>query len=344
MQRADFSFELPEELIAKYPLKDRSKSRLLRLNGDSGDISHGQFEDILQFLQAGDLIIFNDTRVVPARMYATKESGGKAEILVERLLAECEALVHIKSSNKTKAGTRLFIGKASLEVIGRDGEFYHVQSIEPLQQIMEQHGEMPLPPYINRPEEDSDKQRYQTVYAKQDGAVAAPTAGLHFTQEVIQQLQKRGVRCAYVTLHVGAGTFQPVRVDDIKTHKMHSEWYEVNQETISAINATRQNGGRIIAVGTTSMRTLESIALNDSLEACTGDTDIFIYPGFKFKLVDCLITNFHLPESTLMMLVSAFSGTENIRHAYQQAIELRYRFFSYGDAMFLTRRSEDDEV
>lgn len=344
MQRSDFSFELPKELIAKYPLEDRSKSRLLHLDGNSGAINHTHFEDIRSLLQAGDLIIFNDTRVVPARMHAMKESGGKAEILVERLISDREALVHIKSSNKSKPGTKLSVGENILEVVGRSGEFYQVSASDSLKQTMEQYGEMPLPPYIDRAQEESDKNRYQTVYAKQDGAVAAPTAGLHFTEQLIQQLQADGVRCAYVTLHVGAGTFQPVRVDDIKTHQMHSEWYEVSTDTITAINETKANGGRIIAVGTTSLRTLESIALKGNLEACTGDTDIFIYPGFEFKLVDCLITNFHLPESTLMMLVSAFSGKDQIKAAYQEAINLRYRFFSYGDAMFLTRKETTNEI
>lgn len=344
MQRSDFSFELPKELIAKYPLTDRSKSRLLHLDGNSGTINHRHFEDIRSLLQAGDLIIFNDTRVVPARMHAVKESGGRAEILVERLISDQEALVHIKSSNKSKPGTKLAVGETTLEVIGRSGEFYQVQANRSLKETMEAHGEMPLPPYIDREEEDSDKNRYQTVYAKQDGAVAAPTAGLHFTEELMAQLNEQGVRSAFVTLHVGAGTFQPVRVDDIKTHQMHSEWYEVSEDTINAIAETKANGGRIIAVGTTSMRTLESIALHEKLEACTGDTDIFIYPGFEFKLVDCLITNFHLPESTLMMLVSAFSGQQHIMAAYQEAIDLRYRFFSYGDAMFLTKQESANEI
>ena len=344
MQRSDFSFELPKELIAKYPLTDRSKSRLLHLDGNSGTINHRHFEDIRSLLQAGDLIIFNDTRVVPARMYAVKESGGRAEILVERLISNQEALVHIKSSNKSKPGTKLTVGETTLEVIGRSGEFYHVQTNQSLKETMEAHGEMPLPPYIDRVQEDSDKNRYQTVYAKQDGAVAAPTAGLHFTEELMAQLTVQGVRTAFVTLHVGAGTFQPVRVDDIKTHQMHSEWYEVSEQTVNAIKETKASDGRIIAVGTTSMRTLESIALHETLEACTGDTDIFIYPGFEFKLVDCLITNFHLPESTLMMLVSAFAGQDHIMAAYQEAIDSRYRFFSYGDAMFLTKQDTANEI
>ena len=344
MQRSDFSFDLPKELIAKYPLTDRSKSRLLHLDGNSGTINHRHFEDIRSLLQAGDLIIFNDTRVVPARMHAVKESGGRAEILVERLVSDQEALVHIKSSNKSKPGTRLTVGETTLEVTGRSGEFYQVLANRSLKETMEAHGEMPLPPYIDRAEEDTDKNRYQTVYAKQDGAVAAPTAGLHFTEELMAELETQGVRTAFVTLHVGAGTFQPVRVDDIQTHQMHSEWYEVTQDTINAITETKTSGGRIIAVGTTSMRTLESIALHENLEASTGDTDIFIYPGFEFKLVDCLITNFHLPESTLMMLVSAFSGQQHIMAAYQEAIDLRYRFFSYGDAMFLTKQENANEI
>ena len=342
MQRTDFSFQLPEELIAKYPLAQRSKSRLLQLDGNTGQINHSAFENILQLVSPGDLIIFNDTRVVPARMQAVKESGGKAEILVERLLSETEALVHINASNKTQPGTKLYIGEYLVEVLGREDQFYLIRSTSALKEVMEALGEMPLPPYIDRAQEEDDKDRYQTVYAKQDGAVAAPTAGLHFTDDLIAELQQLGVNTAFVTLHVGAGTFQPVRVDDIKTHQMHSEWYEVSQQTIDAILATKAAGKRVIAVGTTSLRTLESIALNERLEACTGDTDIFIYPGFEFKLVDCLITNFHLPESTLMMLVSAFAGKDNIMNAYEQAIAERYRFFSYGDAMFLTRKDNHE--
>jgi S-adenosylmethionine:tRNA ribosyltransferase-isomerase len=342
MQRTDFSFQLPEELIAKYPLAQRSKSRLLQLDGNTGQISHSAFENILQLVVPGDLIIFNDTRVVPARMHAVKESGGKAEILVERLLSDNEALVHINASNKTRPGTKLYIGEHLVEVLGREDQFYLIRSTSALKEVMDALGEMPLPPYIDRAQEEDDKDRYQTVYAKQDGAVAAPTAGLHFTDDLIAELQQQGVNTAFVTLHVGAGTFQPVRVDDIKTHQMHSEWYEVSQQTIDAILATKAAGKRVIAVGTTSLRTLESIALNDQLEACTGDTDIFIYPGFEFKMVDCLITNFHLPESTLMMLVSAFSGKDNIMNAYEQAIAERYRFFSYGDAMFLTRKDNHE--
>ena len=338
MQRTDFSFELPEELIAKYPLENRSKSRLLHLDGNSGAITHSQFENILNLVNSGDVIVFNDTRVVPARMHAVKESGGKAEILVERLLSDTEALVHINASNKTKPGTKLTVGSHLIEVLRRQDQFYHIQSSSSLKEIMESHGEMPLPPYIDRQQEEGDKERYQTVYAKQDGAVAAPTAGLHFTDDLMSELKSKGIGIAFVTLHVGAGTFQPVRVDDIKTHQMHSEWYEISQETVEAINAAKQSGNRVIAVGTTSMRTLESVALLDKFEACTGDTDIFIYPGFEFKVVDCLITNFHLPESTLMMLVSAFAGQKNIMNAYQQAIDERYRFFSYGDAMFLSKK------
>lgn len=338
MQRTDFSFELPEELIAKYPLEDRSKSRLLQLDGNSGQICHSQFENILDLVNSGDVIVFNDTRVVPARMYAVKESGGKAEILVERLLTDTEALVHINASNKTKTGTKLMIGSHQVEVLARKDQFYHIQSSSSLKQLMDAHGEMPLPPYIDRGQEEGDKERYQTVYAKQDGAVAAPTAGLHFTDELIDKLHDKGVNTAFVTLHVGAGTFQPVRVEEIKNHQMHSEWYEISQETVDAIKQAKQSGHRVIAVGTTSMRTLESVALLDTFAACTGDTNIFIYPGFEFKIVDCLITNFHLPESTLMMLVSAFAGQGNIMAAYKIAIDERYRFFSYGDAMFLSKK------
>ena len=342
MRLSDFNFELPERLIAKYPLSERSASRLLSLNCNSGELSHGYFEGIVDLIQATDLIIFNNTKVIPARMFGSKASGGKVEILIERLNSETEATAHIKASNKTKPGTELFIGDYKLVVTGRSEEFYILKSEQPLSEIMSEHGHMPLPPYIDRADDASDSERYQTVYAEREGAVAAPTAGLHFTEELLAKIIDKGASTAYVTLHVGAGTFQPVRVDNVKEHVMHSEWYEISEETVAKINETKARGGRIIAVGTTSVRTLESAAMSigetGELSATSGDTDIFIYPGYQFQLVDVMITNFHLPESTLMMLVSAFAGSENIRQAYQEAIDNEYRFFSYGDAMLLTRK------
>ena len=342
MHLSDFNFELPERLIAKYPLSQRSASRLLSLDGNSGALSHGYFEDIVELIQATDLIIFNNTKVMPARMFGTKASGGKVEILIERLNSDTEATTHIKASNKTKRGTELFVGKYKLVVTGRSDEFYTLSSEQSLSEMMSEHGHMPLPPYIDRADEMSDTERYQTVYAEHEGAVAAPTAGLHFTEELMSKIVSKGADTAYVTLHVGAGTFQPVRVDNVEEHVMHSEWYEISEDTIAKIKETKARGGRIIAVGTTSVRTLESAAMSvdelGELSATSGDTDIFIYPGYEFQLVDAMITNFHLPESTLMMLVSAFAGTENIRKAYQEAIDSEYRFFSYGDAMLLTRK------
>jgi S-adenosylmethionine:tRNA ribosyltransferase-isomerase len=340
MQLSDFHFELPEELIAKYPLANRSASRLLALEGPTGDIAHRTFKDILDYVNPNDLMVFNNTRVVPARVFGTKDSGGKVELLIERILGSNEAITHIKASNKTRPGTIIRVAEHELEVLDREGEFYRVTSASGILNVLHQHGHMPLPPYIDRPDEESDKERYQTVYAEKEGAVAAPTAGLHFTDEILAQLSAKGVQTAFVTLHVGAGTFQPVRVDDIREHEMHSEWYEVDEQTAELIKQTKQAGGRIIAVGTTSVRTLETLAMAGEITASSGDTDIFIYPGYEFKLVDAMITNFHLPESTLMMLISAFAGREQVMSAYRAAVEEKYRFFSYGDSMFITRNKD----
>ncbi|MGQ4277006.1 tRNA preQ1(34) S-adenosylmethionine ribosyltransferase-isomerase QueA [Pseudidiomarina sp. E22-M8] len=346
MDVKDFSFDLPDELIARYPQPERSASRLLVLDGATGNVKHDQFKAIVDHLQPGDLLVFNDTRVIPARMLGEKLSGGKVEILVERMLDDHRVLAHVRSNRAPKPGQRMRMENAvDVEMIGRDGALFELQFIteQTVLDVLEEHGHMPLPPYIDRPDEASDRERYQTVYNKKPGAVAAPTAGLHFDDAILSALQAKGVNFAYVTLHVGAGTFQPVRVDKIEEHHMHSEYAEVPAETVEAIKQTQTNGGRVVAVGTTSVRSLESAAqaaLNEQRELAPffSDTDIFIYPGYKFQIIDAMITNFHLPESTLIMLVSAFAGRDNVLGAYQQAIDNTYRFFSYGDAMFVTRQ------
>lgn len=345
MNVKDFDFELPDELIARYPQPERSASRLLCLDGTTGAITHAQFKHIVAQIQPGDLLVFNDTRVIPARLLGEKISGGKVEVLVERIVDEHRVLAHLRSNRSPKPGTKMLLeGAVEVEMIGRQDALFELQfnTTEPVLQVLEQYGHMPLPPYIDRPDEDSDRERYQTVYNKKPGAVAAPTAGLHFDDAILSQLQANGVEFAYVTLHVGAGTFQPVRVDNIEEHHMHSEYAEVPAETVAAIAAAKARGNRVIAVGTTSVRSLESaaqaaIAQGTTLQPFFADTDIFIYPGYTFAVVDAMITNFHLPESTLIMLVSAFAGRDNVLHAYQQAVQERYRFFSYGDAMFVTR-------
>jgi S-adenosylmethionine:tRNA ribosyltransferase-isomerase len=345
MNVKDFSFELPDELIAHYPQPERSASRLLNLDGTSGKVMHQQFKDIVSHLNAGDLLVFNDTRVIPARMLGEKVSGGKVEVLVERIVDEHRVLAHLRSNRSPKVGARMLLEEAvEVEMLGRQDALFELyfHTSEPVLNVLEAHGHMPLPPYIDRPDEDSDRERYQTVYNKKPGAVAAPTAGLHFDDEILKQLQDKGVEFAYVTLHVGAGTFQPVRVDNIEEHHMHSEYAEVPEEVVRAIEETRERRGRVIAVGTTSVRSLESAAQaskmkGQPLQPFFADTDIFIYPGYAFQIVDAMITNFHLPESTLIMLVSAFAGRDNVLNAYAEAVAERYRFFSYGDAMFVTR-------
>lgn len=347
MQLKDFDFVLPDELIARYPQAQRSASRLLCLDGATGAIAHGQFTDLTTLLAPGDLLVFNDTRVIPARLLGEKLSGGKVEVLVERIIDAQHAWVHLRSNRTPKVGQRMCL-EGAVEVImkGRQGALFELEFCAPLTvlEALEQYGHMPLPPYIDRADEASDRERYQTVYGRKPGAVAAPTAGLHFDQPLLDQLQQRGVQFAYVTLHVGAGTFTPVRVDDIRQHQMHSEYAEVPAATVDAIVETRARGGRVIAVGTTSVRSLESAAqaaksAGTALAPYQAETNIFIYPGYEFLLVDALITNFHLPESTLIMLVSAFAGREHVLHAYQQAVAERYRFFSYGDAMFVTAQN-----
>ena len=346
MRVADFSFELPEELIARYPKADRSASRLMALNGDSGVIADETFTDLIGHIAPGDLLVFNNTRVIPARLFGQKASGGKLEVLVERLLDENRVLAHIRCSKSPKPGSEILLeGEVKATMVARHDALFELEfhGEKSVLTVLDEIGHMPLPPYIDRPDEDSDRERYQTVYNEKPGAVAAPTAGLHFDNEMMAQLKAKGVNFAFVTLHVGAGTFQPVKVDEIADHIMHAEYIEVPTEVVEQINQTKANGGKVIAVGTTSVRSLESAAKiakdqNKEFGEYYGDTDIFITPGYEFQIVDALVTNFHLSESTLLMLVSAFSGYDNIIAAYKHAVAEQYRFFSYGDAMFLTKQ------
>lgn len=344
MHRSEFYYELPHRLVAQDPLPERGHSRLLCLNGANGEIVDRNFAEISTIIQPGDLLVFNDTRVIPARIFGTKETGGKAEILVERLLSDGHVLAQISASKPPRAGSRILLnGGVIAEVEDREGDFYRlfVNDPRPITEILEDIGHVPLPPYITRGDDSVDKERYQTVYARIDGAVAAPTAGLHFDRELIDRLQPMGVDIAYVTLHVGAGTFQPVRVDDIRNHKMHREYFEVAPRVCEQVNEARNRGGRVIAVGTTVVRCLETASRGGSMTPCQGETDIFIYPSFDFMTVDALITNFHMPESTLLMLVCAFAGKDHVLAAYRHAIEQEYRFYSYGDAMFIKRKKQD---
>ena len=350
MRVADFSFDLPEELIARYPKADRSASRLMTLNGNSGDLADETFTDLIDHVDAGDLLVFNNTRVIPARMFGQKASGGKLEVLVERLLDEQRVLAHIRCSKSPKPGSEILLeGKVKATMVARHDALFELEFAgeDSVLTVLEEIGHMPLPPYIDRPDEDSDRERYQTVYNEKPGAVAAPTAGLHFDDELMAKLKAKGVDFAFVTLHVGAGTFQPVKVDEIADHIMHAEYVEVPTKVVEQINQTKANGGKVIAVGTTSVRSLESAAKaakeqGKAFGEFYGDTDIFITPGYEFQIVDALVTNFHLSESTLLMLVSAFAGYDNIIAAYQHAVAEQYRFFSYGDAMFLTKKLHTD--
>ena len=345
MKTSDFTFDLPDELIARYPLEARSSSRLLCLR--DSQLEHKKFTDLLDLVEPGDLMVFNNTRVIPARLFGQKQSGGKLEALIERVTSDNSALSHIRCSRSPKVGTTIILEGMEVEISGRQDALFELTfKLSPDQNLvnwLEEVGHMPLPPYMDREDELSDRERYQTVYNKTPGAVAAPTAGLHFDSTLLAALTNKGVNFAYVTLHVGAGTFQPVKVDDVLNHEMHSEYLEVEQDTVDAINATRANGKRVVAVGTTSVRSLESASMvteqnpEGELKPFMGDTQIFIYPGYEFKNVDALVTNFHLPESTLIMLVSAFAGRGPVLNAYVEAVKNDYRFFSYGDAMFLTR-------
>lgn len=343
MQLSDFSYNLPDELIARYPLAKRSASRLLHLNaqGQTKDCTIAQLPELLQ---AGDLLVLNDTRVIKARLHGKRASGGAVEVLVERITGTDTALAHVKASNSPKAGATLYLADGQLEaqVEGRQNNLYALRFNQPVLQALEQFGALPIPPYFNRAADETDDERYQTVFHNPDKAasVAAPTASLHFDDELLAALAQKGIHKAFVTLHVGAGTFQPVRTDNIAEHIMHSEWGEVPQATVELVEKTKANGGKIIAVGTTATRALESAAKanNGELKAWSGETDIFIYPGYHFKVIDRLLTNFHLPESTLLMLVSALAGRESVLQAYAHAIQEKYRFFSYGDAMLVDRK------
>ncbi|MYJ76091.1 MAG: tRNA preQ1(34) S-adenosylmethionine ribosyltransferase-isomerase QueA [Gammaproteobacteria bacterium] len=334
MRRADFRFDLPESLIAQRPLDERGASRLLVLAGES--IRHGRFDDLLDLISPDDLLVVNDSRVIKARLIARKDSGGRAEVLVERIADTNRALCQVRVSKPLKPDRALYQNGHRIDVVARDGEFYLLDFNTPVAEYLDAHGHVPLPPYIERPPDAADEDRYQTVYAAVPGAVAAPTAGLHFDDDLLQRLQANGVGVVSVTLHVGAGTFQPVREDDLSRHRMHAERYAIPRATRRAIDACN---GRVIAVGTTVVRTLESAAATG--QDC-GETRLFITPGYRFRAVDALVTNFHLPESTLLMLVSAFAGVEPVRRAYAEAVKLRYRFFSYGDAMFCVRNEDGD--
>lgn len=339
MKTSDFSFELPEELIAQYPAAYRDSSRLLYL-GPENTLVDSSFKQLPEYLRPDDLIVLNDTRVIPARLYAKKETGGSVEVMLERILDANTLLVQLRASKPPKAGASLLLEDGTqFEVKGREGSMFllNYAGKEMIADLLARLGHMPLPPYIDRNDEALDLERYQTVFSNTPGAVAAPTAGLHFTDQLLDELSRRGVDSVKLTLHVGAGTFQPVRVDDISQHQMHSEYMCVSQGVVDKINETKQKGGRILAVGTTVVRSIETAAKGDKLASFEGDTDIFIYPGYEFKVVDMLLTNFHLPESTLLMLVCAFGGQENVLNAYQHAIKNKYRFYSYGDAMLLTK-------
>lgn len=349
MRVADFHFELPEALIARHPLAERRASRLLVLDGVSGSLTHRGFGDLLEYLRPGDLMVFNNTRVIPARLFGQKASGGKLEVLVERVLDSHRVLAHVRSSKSPKPGSTILLdGGGEAQMLARHDALFELRFAEEVLPLLERVGHMPLPPYIDRPDDAADRERYQTVYAERAGAVAAPTAGLHFDQDLLAAIAEKGVESAFVTLHVGAGTFQPVRAERIEDHHMHSEWLEVGQDVVDAVAACRARGGRVIAVGTTSVRSLESAARDGVLRPFNGDTDIFIYPGRPFHVVDAMVTNFHLPESTLLMLVSAFAGYPETMAAYQSAVAEGYRFFSYGDAMFITRnpapRGPEDQL
>jgi S-adenosylmethionine:tRNA ribosyltransferase-isomerase len=336
MLRADFHYELPEELIAQYPAARRRDSRLLHLNGASGSVRDLQFVDLPSLLRAGDLLVFNDTRVVPARLHGHKDTGGRVEILLERVIDGGRVIAQLRSSKPPATGSQIQLADGTrITVAGRADEFWLLDFHEEPGVVFERCGEMPLPPYMKRAADDTDRERYQTVYAREPGAVAAPTAGLHFDAELLDACRQAGVASAHVTLHVGAGTFQPVRADDIRDHRMHAERAIVPVSVCDAVSACRARGGRVVAVGTTAVRALEAAAAGGSLVPYAGDTRIFITPGYRFRVVDALVTNFHLPESTLLMLVSAFAGRDKVLAAYRHAVERRYRFFSYGDAMFV---------
>ncbi|MGM3175010.1 tRNA preQ1(34) S-adenosylmethionine ribosyltransferase-isomerase QueA [Dickeya lacustris] len=354
MRVSDFSFELPESLIARYPQATRSGCRLLSLDGPTGAVSHGVFTDLLDKLQPGDLLVFNNTRVIPARLFGRKASGGKLEVLVERVLDDRRVLAHVRASKAPKPGAELLLGEeesVKATMLARHDALFEIRfdDARDVLTILNDIGHMPLPPYIDRPDEAADRELYQTVYGERPGAVAAPTAGLHFDEPLLAALREKGIQMAFVTLHVGAGTFQPVRVETIEEHVMHAEYAEVPPEVVEAVLACKARGNRVIAVGTTSVRSLESAARASQqalIAPFFGDTRIFIYPGYHYQVVDALVTNFHLPESTLIMLVSAFAGYQHTMAAYHQAVAAQYRFFSYGDAMYITHNpaAEQEQI
>lgn len=342
MRTTDFDFSLPDELIAQFPPSSRSSSRLLHLDGANGRLADCRFTDLPDFVRRGDVMVFNDTRVIKARLYGRKASGGQVELLIERVTGDQEALAFIRASHAPQPGSTLSIADAvTVTVLAREQDLYRLRfdCAASVLEVLDQYGALPLPPYIERAADGADDTRYQTVYARHPGAVAAPTAGLHFDEAMLAQLDAMGVIRSHITLHVGAGTFQPVRVDELSEHKMHSERYTIPQTTVDAIAHANAHGGRVIAVGTTSLRALEAAAQSGKLLAGEGETSIFITPGYQFKVVERLLTNFHLPKSTLLMLVSAFAGLDHIRHAYTHAVAERYRFFSYGDAMLMERKN-----
>ncbi len=333
MRISDFNYSLPSELIAQYPTPERRGSRLL----DVGEVlADRAFAELPALLRQGDLLVFNDTRVIPARLRGRKESGGRIEILIERVESELTALAHVRASKSPRPGSKLLVDDVEIAVNGRDGELFSLAFSSPVMALLERRGEVPLPPYLDRPAEPADDERYQTVYAKNPGAVAAPTAGLHFDAAMLDEFRERGVRHAWVTLHVGAGTFQALRAENVAENRLHSERVEVDQSVCDAVRATRASGGRVIAVGTTSVRALECASAGGNLQPFRGETDLFILPGYRFRTSDAMITNFHLPQSSLLMLVAAFAGTDRILRAYRHAVQEKYRFFSYGDSMFLT--------
>jgi len=337
MLRSDFHYDLPPNLIAQTPLAERRASRLLVLDGTTGAVEDRVFADLPALLRGGDLLVLNDTRVLPARVWGRKPTGGRVECLVERVLGSRQALAHLRSSHTLKSGAEIeFAGGARARVVARAGELFEIELDRDVVQYLEAHGQTPLPPYIARPPDAADRERYQTVFARAPGAVAAPTAGLHFDLRAFDALAARGVERAFLTLHVGAGTFAPVRSERIEDHQLHAEWLEVSAEVCAAVERCRARGGRVVAVGTTSVRALETAARGGTLVPFSGDSRLFIYPGFEFQVVDALVTNFHLPESSLLMLVAAFAGREHTLAAYRHAVAQRYRFFSYGDAMFVT--------
>ncbi|HET7064549.1 MAG TPA: tRNA preQ1(34) S-adenosylmethionine ribosyltransferase-isomerase QueA [Rudaea sp.] len=347
MKKTDFHYELPTDLIAQQPLSERSASRLLVVDPVAHGFADRHFGDLLEYVRAGDLLVFNDTRVLPARLFGRKETGGVVEILIERVLGAHEARAQLGVSKKPKPGSRIVLDDGSpVTVLGREGEFFSLRfdGSEPLERLLARLGRMPLPPYIARDADAGDLERYQTVYARAPGAVAAPTAGLHFDAPLLDRLASAGIDFGYVTLHVGAGTFQPMRSERVEEHVMHREWLNVGAELVEKIRRTRSNGGRVVAVGTTVVRALESALRDGEVQPFAGETQIFIFPGFHIYSVDALITNFHLPESTLLMLVSSFAGRELILDAYRHAVEQRYRFFSYGDAMLILPRADGNAI